>query len=175
MFPTSSTDPPPPGVFISDDQSEVTSPLSIAEWLLGFHAEARRAPGCIEGVCAEGEVVHVPSGWWHLVVNLRPSIAITQNFVPEVHLAKVLAFLKDRPDQVSGFRNGIENPYDTFVESLQNVQPHSLEEALIKLEEMQPGRKRKWDEMKGFTGKDNEIGEFGFGFGCGDDDDEEVP
>ena len=45
MFPSSSTLPPPPGVFVSADQSEVTSPLSIAEWLLGFHAEARRTPG----------------------------------------------------------------------------------------------------------------------------------
>lgn len=63
MFPSSSSLPPPPGVFVSEDQSEVTSPLSIAEWLLGFHAEARATPGCKEGICGEGEVLHVPSGW----------------------------------------------------------------------------------------------------------------
>jgi hypothetical protein len=63
MFPAKANCPPPPGVFVSDDQSEVTSPLSIAEWLIGFHAEARRTPGCLEGICAEGEVLHVPSGW----------------------------------------------------------------------------------------------------------------
>lgn len=73
MFPTSPSQPPPPGVFVSGDQSEVTSPLSIAEWLLGFHAQARATPGCAEGICKEGEVLHVPSGWWHLVVNLSSS------------------------------------------------------------------------------------------------------
>jgi hypothetical protein len=60
MFPSSVL---PPGVHVSEDQSEVTSPLSIAEWLLTFHAEARNTPGCIEGICFEGEVLHVPSGW----------------------------------------------------------------------------------------------------------------
>jgi hypothetical protein len=59
MFPP---DSPPPGVFVSDDQSEVTSPLSIAEWLVGFHKAARRMPECVEGVCKAGEMLHVPSG-----------------------------------------------------------------------------------------------------------------
>ena len=74
MFPTSPSQPPPPGVFVSEDQSEVTSPLSIAEWMLGFHAQAKAMSGCAEGICKEGEVLHVPSGWWHLVVNLSPSV-----------------------------------------------------------------------------------------------------
>lgn len=65
MFPSSETAPSPPGVFVSEDQSEVTSPLSIAEWLLGFHAEARKRKGCLEGICHEGEVLHVPSGSAH--------------------------------------------------------------------------------------------------------------
>lgn len=75
MFPSSASIPPPPGVFVSEDQSEVTSPLSIAEWMLGFHAEARATEGCIEGVCGEGELLYVPAGWYHLVVNLEDSIA----------------------------------------------------------------------------------------------------
>lgn len=62
MFPTNPGYPPPPGVFVSEDQSEVTSPLNIAEWLIGFHAEARQTLGCLEGICGEGEVLHVPSG-----------------------------------------------------------------------------------------------------------------
>lgn len=62
MFPPSVASPP--GVFVSDDCSEVTSPLSIAEYLLTFHAEARREAGCVEGICRTGEMLHVPRGWW---------------------------------------------------------------------------------------------------------------
>ncbi len=172
MFPSTASSPPPPGVYVSDDQSEVTSPLSIAEWLLGFHAEARKTPGCVEGVCREGEVLHVPSGWWHLVVNLDASIAITQNFVPRSHLVGVLSFLKDKRDQVSGFREDVANPYGTFIECMQKEHPELLKHALAELQKKAEGKKRKWDAAVG-NARENDGG--GFGFGFGDDSDEEVP
>ena len=170
MFPASPTQPLPPGVFVSDDQSEVTSPLSIAEWLLGFHAQARATPGCVEGICEEGEVLHVPSGWWHLVVNLSPNIAITQNFVPEAHLVNVLDFLKNKPDQVSGFHGEVDNAYDLFVENLRAQYPEVLDKAVNQSKKMHEGKKRKWNQL--LNGDDEQKG---FSFGFGDEEDEDVP
>ena len=174
MFPASPSQPPPPGVFVSEDQSEVTSPLSIAEWLLGFHAQARATPGCVEAICEEGEILHVPSGWWHLVVNLSPSIAITQNFVPEAHLANVLDFLKNKSDQVSGFRNNVKNAYDFFVARMRKLYPEVLDKALGEMEKVREGKKRKWDRL--VNGYDEGLPKgTSFSFGFKDEDDEDVP
>lgn len=72
----------PPGVHPSPDGAEVASPVSIIEWFMNFYAATKnwkKKP--IECVCNAGEVIFVPNGWWHLVINLEDSIAITQNFV----------------------------------------------------------------------------------------------
>jgi len=175
MFPTSPSQPLPPGVFVSEDQSEVTSPLSIAEWLIGFHAEARRTPGCMEGICGEGEVLHVPSGWWHLVVNLETSIAITQNFVPEAHLTSVLAFLKDKPDQVSGFKSEVKNPYELFVRKFEEAHPEILAKALHCMANMKAGKKRKWKELVSVSSTDDGVRGSTFSFGFDNGDDEDIP
>ncbi|KAI1383228.1 Clavaminate synthase-like protein [Hypoxylon trugodes] len=165
-----------PGVYVSEDSSEVTSPLSIAEWLLEFHTEARALPGCIEGICKAGEILHVPSGWWHLVVNLEAGIALTQNFVPQSHLADVLSFLKDKSDQVTGFKKNIESPYDLFVERLRAQYPGLLDDALVELDRRNQKKKRKWEEAIGNKNEAGEsVGGFSFGFGFGDEEEEEIP
>lgn len=72
----------PPGVHPSPDGAEVASPVSIIEWFMNFYGATKnwiKKP--IECICKAGEVVFVPNGWWHLVINLEDSIAITQNYV----------------------------------------------------------------------------------------------
>ncbi|KAI9710100.1 MAG: hypothetical protein M1820_002902 [Bogoriella megaspora] len=163
MFPSSSSLPPPPGVFVSADQSEVTSPLSIAEWLLGFHAEARATPGCVQGICAAGEVLHVPSGWYHLVVNLEPSIAITQNFVPETKLYDVMEFLRTKPEQVSGFPKDVENPFRVMESKLELHRPDLLDKYKADRELLKPTNRSRWEAV--IDGREDQDAGFSFGFG----------
>lgn len=184
MFPSTTASgkplPPPPGVFLSPDGSEVTSPLSIAEYMISFHAAARKTPGCQEGICYQGEVLHVPSGWYHLVMNLDESLAITQNFVPEAHLTKVLHFLKDTPEQISGFPDEIRNDevYDMFVSSLKARAPELLKSATGQMQRIGGFKARNvgtcqapssWESL---TNHHNAEA-FNFGFAGGDESDNE--
>jgi hypothetical protein len=80
-------------------------------------------------------------GWWHLVVNLSESIAVTQNFVPPAHLPSVLRFLRNKQDQISGFADEID-AYKLFTERLEAEYPHLLENQKGETK----SKKRKWEE-----------------------------
>lgn len=95
----------PPGVSTDEEESEVTSPVGLAEWVLsGFYNDSVNSPHVKIGITFPGECMYVPRGWWHAVINLDDSVALTQNFVPQSQLSSVLYFLKNRRKQISGFR-----------------------------------------------------------------------
>lgn len=72
----------PPGVHPSPDGAEVATPVSITEWFMNFYEEARRRKEKpVECICRAGELMFIPHGWWHTVINLEDSIAVTQNYV----------------------------------------------------------------------------------------------
>eukprot|EP00904_Undaria_pinnatifida_P004790 jgi/Undpi1/1440/HiC_scaffold_11.g04831.m1 len=102
MFPPGET---PPGVHPSEDGLDLAAPVSITEWFLNFYEECH-APGRksrpLECVVSAGEVVFVPMGWWHCVLNLEWSVAITQNFVSSVNLPHVISFLLTQKHLISG-------------------------------------------------------------------------
>lgn len=35
-----------------------------------------------EHIQRPGEIIYLPSGWWHCVINAQETIAVTQNYVP---------------------------------------------------------------------------------------------
>lgn len=122
----------PPGVQRSEDGADVTVPISTSEWLLTFwsyHLEARHDPDVsqrpLEAIAEEGDLFFVPHGWWHMVVNLDFSLALTQNYVSTSNLSDVLRFLRDKRDQVSGVRDRKEamqpeELYENFVAALKD-------------------------------------------------------
>lgn len=84
----------PPGVFPSQDGSEVVTPASLIEWFIHFYDQLPRSAGVIECVTRPGDVIFVPSGWWHTAINLEPvNVAITQNYVSEATVDAVLDLL----------------------------------------------------------------------------------
>ena len=112
------------------------------------------------------------------MVNLERSLAVTQNFVPEAHLVKVLDFLKNKPDQVSGFADGVADPYKLFVKGLSDSHAELLAKALKTMEKVKEGKKRKWDDLvmvnvSEMNRPEPGGGTFGFGFGLGEE--EEIP
>lgn len=121
----------PPGVQSSADGAEVVVPISTAEWLLTFwnyHLQARndsdprRRP--IECIQNAGELMFVPRGYWHMVVNLEDNIAITHNYLASTNLKACLKFLRHTPDQISGVRDRIDEDA---------IQPEEILPSIIKL------------------------------------------
>lgn len=105
MFPP---DSPPPGVHPTADESDVTAPLSVLEWYVNFYESSRevgKVAGAVEATVQEGEIIFVPSGWWHAVINLEFSVAVTQNYVSRANFARVAQWLATKPEQVSGCRD----------------------------------------------------------------------
>jgi hypothetical protein len=132
----------PPGVHPSRDGDEVALPISVGEWLFQFwdeHTKRKKTapPGQVplETTTMPGDVVFVPHGWWHLVVNLDElNIAITHNYVGISNLANVLRFLDTKRDQVSGCRDRTESVkpeqlHAEFKDTMMHLHPDWLEEA----------------------------------------------
>lgn len=131
MFPPGS---PPPGVVPSNDEGDVVAPVSVTEWFLNFYnRDVVERCGGKECVVKEGEIIFVPVGWWHCVLNVKTSIAVTQNYVSDVNVVHVAKWMKEHPHQVSGCRSKEQAAFvaRNFADFVVNQFPH-LKERLAK-------------------------------------------
>eukprot|EP01065_Artemidia_motanka_P000279 TRINITY_DN10114_c0_g2_i1.p1 TRINITY_DN10114_c0_g2~~TRINITY_DN10114_c0_g2_i1.p1 ORF type:complete len:517 (+),score=141.47 TRINITY_DN10114_c0_g2_i1:657-2207(+) len=122
----------PPGVVPSADGADVASPISIVEWFLSYyHRKASGGVAPLEVTVEPGEMMFIPNGWWHLCLNLTPTVCVTQNYVSRSGLSRVLRFLRDRPHCVSGVcdDDARQSLYGRFRSALERDHPALLEEA----------------------------------------------
>jgi len=154
LFPPSH---PPPGVYPSGDMADVTSPVSLTEWLLNFYAETVSTLKHVgyEGICEAGEIMFVPAGWWHWVINLEDSVALTQNYVSKTNLSRVIQFLRIMKGSISGINEDDEKQpssmtdkrrdslAEEFVAAMRDHFPDELRAAEAEISEAAEERRRK--------------------------------
>ena len=120
----------------------------------------------LEGTCRAGDVLFVPSGWWHAALNLTETAAVTQNFCSPRTAPKVLRFLKRAAaagkggdaspglaaDLVSGLesRDARGSLYADFLEALRKHRPEVLRSEAVRrvLGEDGPGEEAGSGEKK---------------------------
>ncbi|GLI68561.1 hypothetical protein VaNZ11_013027, partial [Volvox africanus] len=88
----------PPGVHLDDDGEEAHTGddgLTSLQWFLEVYPTLPPGIRPIEFVQNPGEVVFVPGGWWHCVLNLETSVAVTQNYVGPANLTRVIRYMAD--------------------------------------------------------------------------------
>lgn len=101
-------------------------PESVIEWFVDFYGSLKNiSPRPLECVTKPGELLFIPSGWWHSALNLEPSVAFTQNFVSPQNVSRVNRFLKVKKKR---------ELYELFHKSLRQEFPE-IEEKLKKQEE----------------------------------------
>ena len=138
---------------MSSDGGDVATPVSVMEWYLDHfdaHVSKVRAlraaasssatspiPALpVAGVQLPGDVVFIPAGWWHQVLNLEDSVAVTHNFVSRANLAGVLELWRDEPSAISGVPSGAApRMFDAFVSVLEVERPEALAYARAQLAE----------------------------------------
>ncbi|KAJ3673406.1 hypothetical protein LUZ60_006780 [Juncus effusus] len=71
-------------VHVNEEDGDVSieGPTSL-QWWLEIYPQLSEETKPIELTQRAGETLFVPSGWWHCVLNLESTIAVTQNYVNE--------------------------------------------------------------------------------------------
>ncbi|CAI5981270.1 unnamed protein product [Closterium sp. NIES-64] len=94
----------PPGVTlrVDDDSGDVDydGPTSL-KWWLEVYPLLRPEDKPMEVMQRPGETIYVPSGWWHSVLNLDLTVAVTQNFASSANFDCVCL------DMVPGRHRGV--------------------------------------------------------------------
>uniref|UniRef100_A0A7S2RQY1 JmjC domain-containing protein n=1 Tax=Mucochytrium quahogii TaxID=96639 RepID=A0A7S2RQY1_9STRA len=96
--------------------------ISVETWFLrilpGLKKDSKLGCKLIEFTQQPGETVFIPAGWWHIVLNLDMTVAVTQNFASKHRIAQVAASMKKQSEsayKLAWFREMRTRFPDTFL------------------------------------------------------------
>ena len=121
----------PPGV-IQLDEDNYEAPTTVIQWFVKNYQRLEKGT-YLEAVVHPGEVIYVPSGWWHTVLNLDETVAVTQNFVDHVNYPDVCGYLNYHKPEL----------YETFIGAMEEQKP----EAFKRLERPVKKEKSEWEKF----------------------------
>ncbi|KAF9112155.1 hypothetical protein BGX27_003891, partial [Mortierella sp. AM989] len=83
-----------------------TSPerISSVEWYLDVYPFLPSELRPIEIVQYPGQTIFVPTGWWHMVLNMDDTVAVTQNFANETNLHYVKQSMQANKKELTQIR-----------------------------------------------------------------------
>ncbi|KAG0056455.1 hypothetical protein BGZ83_004962 [Gryganskiella cystojenkinii] len=97
-----------------------TSPtrLTSVSWYLDVYPMLPPEARPLEIVQYPGQTIFVPTGWWHMVLNMDDTVAVTQNFADETNILHVRRSMNEDPSEKSQIRR-----WEQLRESLSGVRP----------------------------------------------------
>jgi len=104
----------PPGVDIDwdDDGNFDSDAPEPVKWFLDIYPYIPRNKQPLECILEEGELIFIPCGWWHMVLNLTETMAITQNLCNAQNFDVVCAELKfDDDEMFENFQKKLSSLY----------------------------------------------------------------
>ncbi|KAF9969552.1 hypothetical protein BGZ73_008056 [Actinomortierella ambigua] len=108
----------PPHMVPPGHDPESSKRLSSVEWYLGVYPYLSPETRPIEIVQHPGQTIYVPSGWWHMVLNLDDTVAVTQNYADETNLGAVKDSLNSDPHETVQIQR-----WKLMAEELSKVRP----------------------------------------------------
>eukprot|EP01120_Amphizonella_sp_Union-15-10_P012028 TRINITY_DN526_c0_g1_i2.p1 TRINITY_DN526_c0_g1~~TRINITY_DN526_c0_g1_i2.p1 ORF type:complete len:519 (-),score=115.33 TRINITY_DN526_c0_g1_i2:52-1608(-) len=151
---------PPGGKRVSFSEAGVENydAMNILEWYFKVYPYLPPNLKPIEFVQEAGDMVFIPSGWWHAVLNLTDTVSVTQNFCNSQNLHKVIENLYDPSEnsklnvlqeRIKEIRADIYDKIDTQRQILEgNYAKYKFERHQKKKQEWKDEKQRMEEKIK---------------------------
>ena len=79
-----------------------TNSKSITEWFIVDYPKLKNNTNCkvYEHVQTKQEIIYVPHGWYHAVINLTTTVAISENVINKQNYLNVVQVLGDKEPEL---------------------------------------------------------------------------